>query len=54
MQIVTKVSNANIKTFFGNSQKQPLEVFYEKRSCYKFHKIHRKAPVPTTLLKKRH
>ena len=27
-------------------QKQPPEVFYEKRCCWKFHKIHRKTSVP--------
>ena len=27
-------------------QKQPAEVFYEKRCSSKFHKVHRKAPVP--------
>ena len=29
-----------------NLQKQPPEVFYEKRCSQKFHKIHRKASVP--------
>ena len=30
-------------------QKQPLEVFYEKRCSFKFHNIHRKTPVPESL-----
>ena len=30
-------------------QKQPPEVFYEERCSYKFHKIHRKTPVPESL-----
>ena len=30
-------------------QKQPPEVFYKKRCSYKFHKIHRKSPVPESL-----
>ena len=34
-------------TFLCNtSHKQPPEVFYEKRCSQKFHKCHRKAPVP--------
>ena len=32
-------------------QKQPPEVFYEKRCSYKLHKIHRKTPVPESFLK---
>ena len=30
----------------------PPEVFYEKRCCQKFHKIHRKTPAPKSFLKK--
>ena len=30
-------------------QKQPREVFYKKRCSQKFHKIHRKTPVPKSL-----
>ena len=32
-------------------QKQSPEVFYKKRYSYKFHKIHRKTPVPESLFK---
>ena len=32
-----------------NIQKQPPEVLYEKRCSQKFHKIHRKMPVPESL-----
>ena len=31
-------------------QKQPPEVFYEKKCSYKFHKIHKKTPVPESFL----
>ena len=34
---------------FCNEQKQPPEVFCEKRCSWKFHKIHRKTPVPESL-----
>ena len=30
-------------------QKLPLEVFYKKRCCWKFRKIHTKTPVPVSL-----
>ena len=33
----------------GIIQKQPPEMFHEKRYSYKFHKIHRKTPVPESL-----
>ena len=32
-------------------QKQPPEMFYEKRFSYKLHKIYRKAPVPESFFK---
>ena len=32
-----------------NSQKQPSEVFCKTRCSEKFHKIHRKTPVPESL-----
>ena len=32
-----------------DDQKQPPEVFYEKRCSWKFRKIHRKTPVPESL-----
>ena len=35
-----------------NVQKQPPETFHKKMCSWKFHKIHRKTPVPETLLKK--
>ena len=35
-------------SFFHN-QKQPPEVFYEKKVFLEFHKIHRKTPVPESL-----
>ena len=35
-----------------NVQKQPPEAFCKKMCSWKFHKIHRKTPVPETLLKK--
>ena len=38
----------SIKNLF--CQKQPPEVFYEKRCSRKFHKIHRKTPVPVSFL----
>ena len=31
------------------TQKEPPEVFYEKKCSYKFHKYHRKTPVPEFL-----
>ena len=34
-------------------EKQPKEVLCKKRCSWKFRKIHRKTPVPATLLKKR-
>ena len=34
-----------------NVQKQPPEAFCKKMCSRKFHKIHRKTPVPETLLK---
>ena len=40
------------KTNIGNinsSQKQPSELFCKKRCSYKFHKLHRKTPVPGSL-----
>ena len=36
-----------------NVEKQPLEVFCKKMCFWKFHKIHRKTPVPEAFLKKR-
>ena len=33
-------------------EKQPKEVLFKKRCSWKFRKIHRKTPVPATLLKK--
>ena len=36
-----------------NVEKQPPEAFCKKMCCWKFHKIHRKTPMPKTLLKKR-
>ena len=33
-------------------QKQPPEMFYKKRCSEKYHKIHRKAPVPESLFNK--
>ena len=35
--------------FSGYRQKQPPEVFYEKRCFWKFRKIYRKTPVPGSL-----
>ena len=32
---------------------RPPEVFYKKRCSLKFHKIHRKTPVPCSFIKKR-
>ena len=34
---------------FSDFEKQPPEVFYKKKYYYKFHKIHRKTPVPESL-----
>ena len=31
------------------SEKHSLVVFYKKRCSYKFHKIHKKTPVPESL-----
>ena len=45
----------SIKSEFGNKEKveilekQPSEVFYEKRCSQKFRKIHWKTPVPEAL-----
>ena len=36
------------KTTF-NRPKQPMEVLFRKRCSKKFHKIHRKTPVPESL-----
>ena len=33
-------------------QKQPPELFYEKRCSYKLHKIHKKTPVPESFFNK--
>ena len=33
----------------NNIYKQPPEVFFKKKCSYKFHKIHRKTPVPESL-----
>ena len=49
--ITSYLRHVNIAKFLRtavlyNSQKQPLEEFYEKRCCLEFHKIHRKVPVP--------
>ena len=41
-----------IKQIDSVSQKQPLEVFSEKRFSYKFHKIHRKTSVPILFFNK--
>ena len=32
-------------------QKEPLEVFFQKRCSYQFRKIQRKAPVPESFIK---
>ena len=34
---------------FNKQKKEPLELFYKKRCSQKFHKIHRKTPVPESL-----
>ena len=44
--------NFVMKEGFSYFQKQPPEVFYEKRCSYKFHKIYRKTPVPKSLFAK--
>ena len=50
--ITSYVRHVNIAKFlratflYNTSQKQPPEVFFEIRWSLKFHKIHRKAPVP--------
>ena len=41
------------KLYFANIWKQSPEVFYEKRCSWKLHKIHRKTPVPESLLWKK-
>ena len=35
-----------------NVQKQPSEAFYKKMCSWKFHKIHRKTPVPEAFFNK--
>ena len=40
-----------LANLFENTQKQPPNVFYEERCSQKFHKIHRKTPVPQSLFK---
>ena len=42
--------SANVLLFF-QTQKQPPEMFYEKRCFYKSHKIYRKTHVPASLSK---
>ena len=43
---ITVDENVNPK---GVTQKQPLEVLYQKMCSWKFRKIHRKTPVPESL-----
>ena len=49
------LQSSNIVVFFLKfffCQKQPPETFYEKGCSQKFHKIHRKTPVPKSLFNK--
>ena len=65
MESFATISNKDVKNIFAKLsilivrgvlvtplQKQPSEVFYEKRCSSKFHKVHRKAPVPGLLFNK--
>ena len=46
----TKITVSKVPLF--SYQKQPTEVFFVKRCSQKFHKIHRKTPVPESFFKK--
>ena len=48
-----KNSKAKRGNCFDREQKQPPEVFYEKRCTQKFHKVYRKASVSEQLLLKK-
>ena len=41
-----------IETYAMNVQKQPPEVFCKKMCSWKFHKIHRRTPVPEAFFNK--
>ena len=42
----------DFQNVFNPLQKQPPEVFCKKRCSKKFHKIHKKTPVPESLFNK--